>query len=108
MNVGECLRITWHIHQARIFLLTFDVLISFLFIFFVHEFDLLSVIILKIQCNSYEQQSLSVNNIFPPLPIDTMPKSSVLIKFSGMLEKNEDDDSCFTDDEGLQFGEIEY
>lgn len=57
---------------------------------------------------SYEQQSLAVNDIFPALPKDTMPESSVLIKFSSMHEKNEDDDSCFTDDDGLQFGEIEY
>lgn len=31
-----------------------------------------------------------------------------MIKITSMHEKNEDDDSCFTDDDGLQFGEIEY
>jgi hypothetical protein len=57
---------------------------------------------------SYEQQSLAVNDIFPPLPQPTMPTSAVLIKIR-MHDKNEDDDSCFTDDDGdLQFGEIEY
>lgn len=58
--------------------------------------------------NRYEQQSLSVNDIFPALPPEMMPASSVLIKFSKMHEKVEDDDSCFTDDDGLQFGEMEY
>lgn len=57
---------------------------------------------------SYAQQSHSVNDIFPALPISEMPESSVLIKISSMHEKNEDDDSCFTDDDGLQFGEMEY
>lgn len=32
----------------------------------------------------------------------------ILIKITSMHEKNDDDDSCFTDDDGLQFGEIEY
>jgi len=58
--------------------------------------------------NSYEQQSLAVNDIFPPLPKDMTPENPVLIKISGMREKIEDDDSCFTDDDGLQFGDIEY
>lgn len=58
--------------------------------------------------STYEQQSLSVNDNFPPLPKELMPESSVLIKFSNLHEKNEDDDSCFTDDDGLQFGEMEY
>lgn len=57
---------------------------------------------------SYEQQSTAVNDIFPPLPKDTTPESSVMIKITSMHDKNEDDDSCFTDDDGLQFGEIEY
>lgn len=57
---------------------------------------------------SYEQQSLAVNDIFPPLPKPMMPESSVLIKIK-MHDKIEDDDSCFTDDDDdLQFGEIEY
>jgi hypothetical protein len=55
---------------------------------------------------SYAQQSLAVNDIFPRL--DDEPISTVLIKISKMHEKNEDDDSCFTDDDELQFGEIEY
>jgi hypothetical protein len=54
----------------------------------------------------YEQQSLAVNDIFPPLP--KSPESSIEIKISSLHDKNEDDDSCFTDDDGLQFGEIEY
>ena len=58
--------------------------------------------------SSYEQQSLAVNDIFPPLPKDMTPDSGVLIKISSMHDKNEDDDSCFTEDDDLQFGEIEY
>ena len=60
---------------------------------------------------SYEQQSLTVHDIFPSLPkASTMPhEHTILIKISCMDTKNEDDDSCFTDDDGddLQFGDIE-
>jgi hypothetical protein len=53
---------------------------------------------------SYAQQSLSVNDIFPRIPIDPMPQSPILIKFN-----HEDDDSCYDDEEDndLVFGELE-
>lgn len=57
---------------------------------------------------SYEQQSLAVNNIFPRLPKLYADESTVLIKIGYRDTKNEDDDSCFTDDDDLQFGDIEY
>lgn len=60
---------------------------------------------------SYEQQSLAVHDIFPSLPKYTEPdESPIMIKISSLDTKNEDDDSCFTEDDGdddLQF-ELNY
>lgn len=91
-------------------------MISYQFFFFFHFFYAAKIIFINLSKSnwndnlthsSYEQQSLAVNDIFPALPPDTMIESSVLIKIR-MHEKNEDDDSCFTDDDGLQFGDMEY
>lgn len=60
---------------------------------------------------SYEQQSLSVNDIFPALLEELIVESVISIKISTMHDEEDDEeqnDSCFTDDDELQFGEIEY
>lgn len=64
--------------------------------------------------SSYAQQSLSVNDIFTPIPRTTSPVScSVQIRVTddnNNTECDDDNDSCFTEDEtnDLQFGDMEY